>query len=48
VLVQLEQKGNAFVGDAEYFKEGNPEGVGFAEKQFPRFNFVPIKTHLAL
>ena len=49
--------GNAFVGDAEYFKEGNPEGFGFAvfvagispgfaEKQCPRFNFVPVKTHL--
>jgi hypothetical protein len=56
--VQL-KGGNAFVGDAEYFKEGNPEGFGFAvfvagispgfaEKQFPRFNFVPIKTHLVL
>jgi hypothetical protein len=43
--VQL-KGGNAFVGDAKDFKEGNPEGVGFAEKQCPRFNFVPVKTHL--
>jgi hypothetical protein len=33
-LIQLEQEGHAF-------------GVGvFAEKQCPRFNFVPVKTHL--
>jgi hypothetical protein len=56
--VQL-KGGHPFVGDAEYCKEGNPKGLGFAvfvagispgfaEKQCPRFNFVPIKTHLVL
>jgi hypothetical protein len=53
--VQL-KGGNAFVGDAKDFKEGYPKGFGFAvfvagvgpgfaEKQRPRFNFVPVKTH---
>jgi hypothetical protein len=56
--VQLEG-GNAFVGDAKDFKEIDPKGLGlavlvagigpgFAEKQRPRFDFVPIKTHLVL
>ena len=51
--------GNAFVGDAKDFKEVDPKGLGqavfvagvapgFSEKQFPGFDFVPIKTHLVL
>ena len=49
----------AFVGDAEDFKEVDPKGLGlavfvagvgpgFAEKQCPGFDFVPVKTHLVL
>ena len=49
----------AFVGDAKDFKEVDPKGLGlavfvagvgpgFAEKQCPGFNFVPVKTHLVL
>ncbi len=56
--VQLEG-GNAFVGDAKDFKEVDPKvldlavfvagvGPGFAEKQCPGFDFVPIKNHLVL
>jgi hypothetical protein len=51
--------GDAFVGNAKYFKEIHPEGLGLAvfvagvvpslaKKQCSRFNFVPVKTHLAL
>jgi hypothetical protein len=51
--------GNAFVGDAKDFKEVDPKGLGlavfvagvgpgFAEKQCPGFDFVPVKTHLVL
>ena len=53
--VQL-KGGDAFVGDAKDFKEVDPKGFGlavfvagigpgFAEKQCPGFDFVPIKTH---
>lgn len=56
--VQLKSD-NAFVGDAKDFKEIDPKGLGlavfvagvgsvFSEKQFPGFDFVPIKTHLVL
>ena len=56
--VQLEG-GNAFVGDAKDFKEVDPKGLGlavfvagvglgFAEKQCPGFDFVPVKTDLVL
>ena len=56
--VQL-KGGDAFVGDAKDFKEIDPKGLGlavfvagvgpgFAEKQCPGFDFVPIKTHLVL
>jgi len=48
--------GDPFVGDAEDVKEVDPKGLGlavfaagvapgFAEKQCPGFNLVPIKTH---
>nr|WP_295503602.1 hypothetical protein [Limnohabitans sp. Rim8] len=57
-VVQLEG-GDAFVGDAKDFKEIDLKGLGlavfvagvgpgFAEKQCPGFDFVPIKTHLVL
>ena len=51
--------GDAFVGDAKDFKEVEPKGFGlavfvtgvcpgFAEKQCPRLDFVPIKNYLVL
>ena len=47
---------DAFVGDAKDFEEVDPKGLGlavfvagvvpgFAEKQCPGFDFVPVKTH---
>ena len=50
---------DAFVGDAKDFEEVDPKGLGlavfvagvvpgFAEKQCPGFDFVPMKTHLVL
>jgi hypothetical protein len=54
--VQLEG-GNAFVGDAKDLKEVDPKGFsfaffvtgigpGFTKKQYPGFDFVPVKKHL--
>ena len=51
--------GDALVGDAKDFKEVEPKGFGlavfvagigpgFAEKQCPRLDFVPIKNYLVL
>jgi hypothetical protein len=57
VLFDVQLKGgDSFVGDAKDLKEFDPKGLGFAvfvagigpgfaEKQCPGFDFVPIKTH---